>query len=130
MTVVEKQAGTSLERTSNALPMAFSPVIGAIEPGTTIPRDGQGRATITITCVPRILGDQQAVLLLAGKEIIGQIDGGDPDKVNFVVENAPAVTDELIRLRVDGIESMPFRRLDTPPPPRFEFDAGQKVTIT
>ncbi len=130
VTVVQRQAGTPLERSSNTLPIAFSPVIAAIEPGTTIPRDGQGRATITIVCQPRVRSDQQAALLLAGREIIGQVDGGDPDKVTFVVATAPAVTDEPVRLRVDGIQSMPFRRLDTPPPTRFEFDAGQKVTIT
>lgn len=130
VTVVQKQAGTSLERTSNSLPIALSPIIGAIEPGTTIPRDAQRTATITITCQPQVRSNQQAVLLLAGREIVGWIDGVNPDKVIFVVDNAPVVTNEPIRMRVDGIESMPFNRLDIPPPTRFEFDANQRVTIT
>ena len=130
VTVVQKQSGTSLERTSNMLPIAFSPIIAAIEPGTSIPRDAQGTATITITCRPQVRSPQQAVLVLAGREIVGRIDGGNPDKVIFVVDNAPVVTNELIRLRVDGIESMPFNRVDTPPPTRFEFDMNQRVTIT
>jgi hypothetical protein len=130
VTTVAKQSGTAHERTSNALPIVLSPIISMIEPGTTIPRDVQGTATITITCQPRVRSEQQAVLLLAGRETVGRIDTTDPDKVIFEMKNAPAVTNELIRIRVDGIESMPFKRVDTPPPTRFEFDANQKVTIT
>jgi hypothetical protein len=127
---VAKQLGTARERTSNGLPIALSPIISAIEPGANIQRDAQGTATMTLTCQPRVRSKQQAVLLLAGREIIGRIDTNNPDKVIFVVENAPVVANVLIRLRVDGIESMPFKRVDTPPPTRFEFDANQKVTIT
>ncbi len=130
VTVVQKQAGIAHERTSNMLPIVLSPIIGTIEPGSPIPRDAQGTATITITCRPRIRSDQQAILLLAGREIVGRIDGGNPDKIIFVVNNAPVATNEPIRLRVDGIESMSFTRIDLPPPPRFEFDANQRVTIT
>ncbi len=127
---VEKRSGSPRERTSNGLPIALSPIIGAIEPGTTIPRDGNGTATITLTCQPRIRKEQQAVLLLAGREVVGHVDNNNPDKVVFAVQNAPVVTNELIRLRVDGIDSMPFKRVDTPPPTRFEFDNNQRVTIT
>ena len=129
-TVVQKQSGGARDRTSNSLPFALSPVIAAIEPGTTIPRDTQGAATITVTCWPRVHPGQRAVLLLDGREILGQIDSGSPDKVIFIVENATVVDKELIRLRVDGIESVPFNRVDTPPPTRFEFDTKQRVTIT
>ncbi len=127
---VTKEAGAARERTSNGLPIAFSPIIGAIEPDTTIARDAEGTATIAITCRPQMRAEQQAVLLLAGREIVGERVAADPDKVVFSVKNAPAVNNALIRLRVDGIESMPFRRVDDPPPPRFEFDANQRVTIT
>ncbi len=72
---------------------------------------------------------QLAVLLLAGREIVGRISGSNPDKVIFVVENAPIVNNVRVRLRVDGIESIPFKRLDEPPPTRFEFDDSQRVTI-
>lgn len=130
VTVVQQQSGAVRERTSNGLPIALSPIISMIEPGTTIPRDAQGTATITITCQPRVRSEQQAVLLLAGRETVGRIDTTDPDKVIFEMKNAPAVTNELIRIRVDSIESMPFSRVDTPPPTRFEFDANQRVTIT
>jgi hypothetical protein len=130
VTAVANPSGATLERTSNGLPIALSPIIGTIEPDTTIPLDAQGTATITIACQPRVRSEQQAVLLVAGREIVGRIDPANPDKVIFVVQNAPVVTHEPIRLRVDGIESMPFKRVDTPPPARFEFDDDQKVTIT
>jgi hypothetical protein len=113
------------------LPFALSP-IAKIEPPNTIQRDVNGKATITLTCQPRVHDGQQAVLLLAGREVVGQVDAANPDKVIFVVEKAPTVNNELIRLRVDGIESMPFKRVDVPPPTRFEFDDSQdqRVTIT
>jgi hypothetical protein len=129
VTAVKKPAGSQRESSSNALPIALAPIIAGID-STTIHRDAQGTATITITCRPRVHSGQQAVLLLAGRETVGRTDAGDPDKVIFDIENAPTVTDELIRLRVDGIESMPFKRVDMPPPPKFEFDTDQKVTIT
>ncbi|MGA9365503.1 MAG: DUF4255 domain-containing protein [Bacteroidota bacterium] len=130
VTAVDKQSGSSRERSSNGLPVALSPIISAIEPGTTIPRDAQGTATIIITCQPRVRNQQQAVLLVAGKEVVGKINQDNPDKLIFIIERAPAAAAELIRLRVDGIESLPFKRVDLPPPTRFEFDVNQKVTIT
>jgi hypothetical protein len=131
VTAVEKRAGSAHDRTSNSVPFALSP-IAKIEPPNTIQRDDNGAATITLTCQPRVHDGQQAVLLLAGREVVGQVDAANPDKVMFVVEKAPTVNNELIRLRVDGIESMPFKRVDEPPPIRFEFDdsQNQRVTIT
>lgn len=130
LTAVVKQTGSARELTSNALPIALSPIIAAIEPVAPIQRDAEGTATITITCQPRLRNQQQAILLLAGREILGQIDPVNPDKIIFVIQNAPVVFNELIRLRVDGLESMPYKRIDTPPPTRFEFDPNQRVTIT
>ncbi len=129
-TAVEKRSGGEPERTSNGLPIALSPVIASIEPGNTIARDGGGMATITITCQPAVHPGQQAVLIVAGMEISGQIDTQNPDKVIFIIENAPTMSNEIIRLRVDGIESMPFKRVDNPPPTRFEFDSDHRITIT
>ena len=67
---------------------------------------------------------------MAGREVIGKIDTNNPDKVNFTVDKALALTNEIVRLRVDGVESIPFKRVDEPPPTRFEFDDSQRVTIT
>jgi len=130
VTVVQKQSGTVRDRNSNGLPIAMAPIIAAMDPGTIVSRDGEGTAKITIICQPRVRSGQQAFLVLAGREIPGRIDVDDPDKIIFDVKKAPVVASEPIRLRVDGIESMPFKRVDTPPPSRFEFDNNQRVTIT
>jgi hypothetical protein len=130
VTVVQKQSGTTRERTSNGLPIALSPIIDAVEPGSTIPRDASGTARIAIMCRPRVHPNQQAVLLVAGREVVGRIDPNDQDKLIFIFEKAPAVANELIRLRVDGIESMPIKRVHSPPPTRFEYDNAQRITIT
>jgi hypothetical protein len=130
VTAVEKRSGSDRDRTSNSLPFALSPIIAKIEPPNPIPINGDGKATITITCQPRVHKTQQALLLLAGREVVGQVDVANPDKVIFVIENAPTVNNELVRLRVDGIASIPFKRVDIPPPIRFEFDDSQRVAIT
>ena len=130
VTAVEKRSAGARDRTSSGFPIALSPIIASIDPGNIIARDGSGTATLTITCQPRVHPGQQAVLIVAGMEIVGQIDNNDPDKLIFVIENAPVVANELIRLRVDGIESMPYARVDSPPPTRFEFDSSQRITIT
>jgi hypothetical protein len=136
-TVVQKQLGTTRGRTSNGLPIALSPIIAAIEPTPILwvldQTTSTKTATIVITCRPRVRPEQQAVLLVTGREIVGHIDPNNPDKLIFILrvpQDAPAVTNELIRLRVDGIESMPFKRVDTPSPGRFEYDDSQRVTIT
>lgn len=130
VTAVKKSSGSDRDRLSNSLPMGLSPRIAAIEPANPIPRDGNRMAIITVTCQPRVHEGQQPVLLLAGREVAGQVDTNNPNKIRFTVENAPQVNNALVRLRVDGIESQPFRRVDTPPTFRFEFDDSQRVTIT
>jgi len=129
VTAINRQQGGLLDKISNSLPIALSPVISAIEPGTTITRDSEGNAALTITCSPRVRPTQQAILLLAGKETVGEPDALDPDKIHFLVRQAPAVNNAIVRLRVDNIESQPYIRIDYPAPSRFEFDPNQKVTI-
>jgi hypothetical protein len=120
VTAVKQPPGSERESTSNALPIAIAPIIADTEVQT---------GTVTITCKPQIHPGQQAVLLLAGREIVGEIDVNNSDKVIFDTTKLPPVNNELIRLRVDGIESMPFIRDDSSSPPRFAFDPDQRVTI-
>ncbi len=114
------------ERTSNALPLALAPRIRQIEPANPIPRTG-GTATLTLTCSPQVLPKQNAALLLADREVAAQAHPTATDKLTFVVENAPVVTDALVRVRVDGIDSLPFTITGSPPQP--VFDNNQRVTI-
>ena len=50
------------------------------------------------------------------------------DSLVFVIEKAPTLTLESVYVRVDGVDSLPFERVDNPP--RFVFADNQKVTIT
>lgn len=129
VTAIDRQQGGLFDKISNSLPIALSPTIAAIEPGTTITRDDEGTAALTITCTPRVHPTQQAILLLAGKETVGEPDALNPDKIHFLFRQAPAVTNAIVRIRIDNIESQPYIRIDVPGPSRFEFDPNQKVTI-
>jgi hypothetical protein len=120
---------STTERSTNQLPLALAPKISSIAPPNPISRDAAGNVTLTITCAPQVLPQQRAVLQLADREVAAQPHPVATATLQFVIENAPVVTDALVRLRVDGVDSLPFKREATPPPPRLIFDDQQKVTI-
>ena len=97
---------------------------------TPAARDGAGAVTLTLTTSPNTLTDQTAVLLLADREVKAEPRAAATDPLEFVIEAAPVVAGSVVRLRVDGVESLPFERQATPPPPRLVFADSQKVTIT
>lgn len=117
------------ERSTNQLPLALAPKISSIAPPNPVSRDAAGNVTLTMTCSPQVLPQQRAVLQLADREVAAQPHPAATATLQFVIENAPVVTDALVRLRVAGVDSLPFRREATPPPPRLVFDDQQKVTI-
>ncbi|WP_051309284.1 DUF4255 domain-containing protein [Desulfogranum japonicum] len=119
VTLVKPSSTGGRDITSNGLPIALAPIIANIE--VQIPK-------LIITCQPRIHDNQQVMLILKDREIKGEIDPNDADKVVFDITGLPPMQNELVRLRVDGIESMPFVRVDSPPP-AFAFDSSQRVTI-
>ena len=119
-TLVKPSSTGERDITSNGLPIVLAPTIINIEVQS---------ATIITTCQPRVHNGQQVVLLLADKEIEGKIDTTDADKVVFNTSGLTSMQGEQVRLRVDGIESMPFKRADTPPP-LFEFDSKQRVPLS
>jgi len=127
-TVVAQTTRGSEQHSSNAMPLVVAPRITAIAPNPA-PRDANGDVTLTITCHPKILPDQHAVLLLGGREIQATAFGpAASDTVDFNVIGAPAVTGESLRIRVDGVPSLPFK-YDTATG-GFIFDSTQRVTIT
>ncbi|WP_320045522.1 DUF4255 domain-containing protein [uncultured Desulfobacter sp.] len=119
-TLVKPSPTGERDITSNGLPIALAPTITNIEVQS---------ANIIVTCQPQVHNGQQVVLLLADKEIEGKIYTTDADKVVFSTSGLPSMQGEQVRLRVDGIESMPFKRADTLPP-RFEFDSDQRVPLS
>jgi Pvc16 N-terminal domain len=130
---------------SNELPVSFAPQITKIEPPNPVQRDGQGKIILTVTCAPGVMltkptaGQsaqlaQRVVLLLADREVGAQLPPlpapppNATDKIDFVIENAPVVKDALVRLRIDGVDSLPFKMSGKPPKP--VFDDAQRVTVT
>ena len=122
-------SGTT-ERSTNALPISFAARVRAIAPPSPVSRDGAGTVTLTITCGPQVRPSQRAAILIADREVAAAPHPSDTGTLQFIVDNAPVVTDTIVRLRVDGIDSLPFKRQETPPPPRLVFDEAQRVTIT
>jgi len=113
--------------TSNALALLLAPRVTGIEPHNPIPRDGDGNVTIALSVSPTILRTQTAALLFASLEIEAAPRGADTDPLQFVIQQPPAVADSVLRLRVDGVDSIPFERIGMPP--QFQFAESQKVTI-
>lgn len=128
VTVVVENGGA--ERTTNQLPLSFAPKVKGIAPPNPVTRDASGNVTLTITCGPQVRPTQQAALLIADREVIAQPHPADTDTLQFTFEDAPVVNGALVRLRIDGVDSLPFKRQETPPPPRLVFDENQKVTIS
>jgi len=128
-TVVVMVATGGTERTSNQLPLSFAPKITAIAPPNPVTRVG-GDATLTITCSPQVRPEQRAALFIADREVPPQAHPANVNTLQFTIENAPAVTGTLVRLRIDGVDSLPFTRQELPPPPHLAFDNNQRVTIS
>lgn len=114
-------------RTSNSLPLALAPQITGIAPASPIAGAGTD-ITLTVSSSPQLRPDQFAEALFAGREIPAEAHPLPAGSVDFIVKNAPAVNAELLRLRFEGVDSLPFLISGTPPLP--VFDPSQKVTIT
>lgn len=118
------------EHHSNDKLLGLAPRINAIAPPNPIARVGTN-ATLTLTCSPQVLIEQTATLLLPDREVIANAHATNTDTLVFVIANAPVVTDLPLRLRIDGVDSMPFARTydsdGKPLPPVFADN--QQVTI-
>lgn len=114
---------------TNSVPIALAPRI-EIAPSAA----PAGDLTLTVVCRPRLQPRQHAhVRLLFGPRTLAPatIDTpalpAEPTTLTFEIK-AAAPGDYLVRLRVDGIDSLPVTV--TGDPPRFDFDTSQKVSVT
>ena len=115
--------------TTNALSFALAPQVESLSP-TTI-AIGSLPAVLTLTCIPQVRPEQNVSLLFANREIAPDSIStpADPTAVTtltFTIDNVPE-GEYVVRLRVDGADSIPVIFSDTTPP---QFDENQKVTIT
>jgi uncharacterized protein DUF4255 len=112
---------------SNELALALAPQI------TVTPLSAAtGTVNLTVTSEPRTVAGQRMLLLFGDRQIEPQTvttpaDTSKPTTMTFAVSNVVAGK-YLVRLRVDGVDSIPVVYSDTPPTP--SFDPNQQVTIT
>jgi len=133
---------------SNEVPISIAPRILSVAPGNTVARNAQGDVTITITCRPKVRlvkvdnthmrFDQQVRLLLGTAQPIAPQEPPAPppdpnpppagtDQLTFVFHMEPSeVGEHLMRLRVDGIDSVPIDPLSDIP----TFANDQKLEVT
>ncbi len=135
--------------TTNELPFSLAPQIEVTQPipppGGTIPEAPAGDVNLTLTCTPPVLLKvlpvepvkllQRVALLFGDREIsVASVtppaDPSAPTELNFLVENAQAgekgqPKTYVLRLRVDGVDSIPVDFTTTPP----QFADDQKLKI-
>lgn len=115
--------------TSNEIAFGLAPTI-TVSPTTT----PAGTITLTITCSPRINSQQRVLLLFGSQQVAPQsmtnpADTTKPTSLTFQVPGVAASAALYpVRLRVDGVDSMPF--VATGSPPKFAFDPNQSVKVT
>ena len=127
VTLASGGSATQPPRLSNTVPLAIAPTISIASPSPITRSGSSGNATITVTMVPEVRPDQRVSLLLDGRETVAPPRAAPTGTITFVIEGADPVQDARVQLRVDGVDSMPFRRSGAPPV--ISFDPAQMVTI-
>jgi hypothetical protein len=125
--VIIQRIGSDREYLSNELPIAFSPSVVSITPPNPVVRDPGGDVELTVTVTPDVLPEQSAVIYLADREVAAEPHLAATDTLTFVIADAPVVQDAVLRLRIDGVDSLPVERQHNPE--RLVFADNQKVTI-
>lgn len=114
--------------TTNRLAFALAPTVESIAPLSRAV--GAQPFDLTLECRPQVLPEQRVSLLLAGAEVLPAsvttpADPDGPTELVFSVEGL-AEGSHVVRLRVDGADSIPVDFTVAPP----VFDAAQTLTIT
>jgi len=132
---------------SNAIPIAMAPII-ALDAAVIQPNTVAVGSTISLSCTPRLTPQQEKTVrvIFGAKEltpntVITPVDDvGHPNnhlqatRISLTVPGTDAAGlilkagDYLLRLRIDGIDSIPVILTGTPP--LLSFDPKQKVTVS
>jgi hypothetical protein len=114
--------------TTNGVPIALAPLIAVT------PLSAAAGTAVTVTCTPQLRPEQEAQARLLFGDTSLKADSitpppgpGDPTTLTFKVPGVAAGT-YLVRLRVDGIDSLPITFLGSPP--KLDFDPQQTVTVS
>jgi hypothetical protein len=115
------------ELLSNEIAFALAPQI-AIHPPLSVTK---GTVNLTIDCEPRLTGDQPVLLLFGDRQVkpasINTPAMPAPTTLTFSIPDVDAGS-YVVRLRVNGVDSIPVIYSGTPPLPAF--DGSQTVTVT
>jgi hypothetical protein len=116
------------ELSTNSVAIALAPLI-TVSPLNAAPGD----INLTVTCTPRLLPEQEAraTLIFGSRPVLptSVTTPGDitqPTTLDFTV-TAVAAGEYIVRLRVEGIDSLPITI--TGSPAKFDLDPLQKVTV-
>lgn len=102
-------------RSSNALPVAIAPAITSFPP-LAMARSAANVLSLTIACTPAVRVGQAVSLLMDGREATALPFNADTSQLSFEFADAPpAGGTPLLRLKVDGIESVAIDRSARPP---------------
>ena len=117
---------------SNELALAVAPRITVTLEGTAVEDAEHFTVDIKIACSPRLTAGQHALLLFGERQVAvtstnNPIDPALPTTLTFTVFGVKA-GDYVLRLRVDGVDSIPVKYNGTPPV--SEFDPAQTVTVS
>jgi hypothetical protein len=116
--------------TTNSVPVALAPRVTA----APLAAAAQTAFTLTVTCAPRLhpLQEDGVRLLVGSTELAPKTIGtpADVTKPSSIIFDVPAreVGQYTLRLRVDGIDSLPM--LASGSPQVFAFDPAQKLVVT
>jgi hypothetical protein len=107
--------GDTTRRTSNTLPVAVAPAITSFPP-VAVARSAANVLSLTLGCAPAVRVGQQVSLLMDSREAAALPYAADTAQASFEFADAPpAGGTPLLRLRVDGIESVVVDRSAVPP---------------
>jgi len=125
LTAVVQRTGLPPWR-SNAMPFGLAPLLTSRSPGNA----SAGNVTITVTCSPQIRDGQRVSLLVGEREFepASISTPANPSAETTLTFNATALTtgDFALRLRVEGVDSVPVDFVTDPP----QFDVNQVISIT
>jgi hypothetical protein len=123
--VTKTEEGETVTRTTNQLPVSLAPRV-------TVPADPVGpdpadddKVILTLECKPHVWPEQRVVVLLGSSEVPARSHPDKTGSLTFDITGIP-FGEYLVRLRVDGVDSLPVQDYAATP---LTFDEKQKVTI-
>ena len=133
LTVRFTPAGELNERETNAVPLVIAPVPVIVAdailglPAATVTRGGPPPPHVTVTLVarPQVRPEQRATLMLDTLEATAGTRANATDPLVFAFPNTVAAGQHLLRLRIDGADSLLLDRSGPAP----IFDPTQKITV-